>query len=127
MPEQNLFEYSVIRYVPKVERGEFINLGVILYCKEQCFLQMKFMVDHTRIIAMNKNANYENITLHLRSMEMVCKGDETAFGIASLEQSFRFRWLAAKRSTIIQTSDIHPGLCFDPSEMLDHLFNELVN
>lgn len=126
MPEQHLFEYSVIKFVPRVERGEMLNLGVILYCKDQEFLGMKYILDEERVTAFYKDADTDNICLHLRSMDMICKGDPTAFGIAGLEQSFRFRWLAAKRSTIIQTSDIHPGLCDDAGEMLEHLFRVLV-
>jgi len=126
MPEQALFEYSVIKYVPLVERGEMINIGVILYCKELAFLDMKYKIDELRIKAFHKEADLDLITMHLRSMDMICAGDESAFGIASLEQNFRFRWLAAKRSTIIQNSDIHPGLCEDAGEMLEHLFKVMV-
>ncbi len=125
MQGKNLFEYAIIRYVPRVERGEMLNLGVILYCKELDFLELKYKIDPGRLKAFYKESDIETLEMHLKSFEMVTKGDENAFGISSLEQSFRFRWLASKRSTIIQTSDIHPGLCGDPKEMLEHLFRQL--
>ncbi len=127
MQEKHLFEYSTIRYVPKVERGEVINLGIIMFCKELNFLQLKYKLDKERLLAFFPDTNIENLALHLKSFEMVCMGDETAFGIASLDMASRFRWLASKRSTILQTSDIHPGYCEDPDIMLEHLFKELVD
>ena len=127
MQEKHLFEYAVIRYVPRVERGEILNIGVILYCKELNFLELKYNIDRERIKAFYGDADIETLEMHMKSFEMVSKGDEEAIGIASLEQSFRFRWLASKRSTIIQTSEIHPGLCLDPGEMIGHLFVQLVS
>ena len=111
MQGKHLFEYSIIRYVPKVERGEAINLGIIMFCKELNFLKLKYKLDRERLLAFHCDADIENLELHLRSFQLVSEGDETALGIASLEQTFRFRWLASKRSTILQTSEIHPGFC----------------
>lgn len=127
MQGKHLFEYSIIRYVPKVERGEAINLGIIMFCKELGFLKLKYKLDKARLTAFHCDADLDNLDMHLRSFELVSIGDETAFGIASLEQTFRFRWLASKRSTILQTSEIHPGFCDDPDVMLAHLFKELVD
>jgi hypothetical protein len=126
MPGNHLYEYSVIRYVPRVERGELMNIGVILYCKELEFLGMLYDLNAERILSFYPHTDVGNLAMHLRSFVMVAKGEENVFGIASMEQSFRFRWIASRRSTIIQTSSIHPGYCDDPEMMLRHLFEELV-
>lgn len=126
MPGPYLFEYCILRYVPRVERGEQINIGVVLYCKEAGFLDMRYRLDEGRVRAFYPAADTDLLCLHLRSIALICKGDPEAIGIASMDQSFRFRWVAANRSTIIQTSPIHPGLCDDPAEKLDQLYEDLV-
>ena len=126
MQEKDLFEYAVIRVVPKVEREEFLNVGVILYCAKQKFLQTKFNVDEERLSALCKKTDIEMLKEYLHGFELVCKGSSEAGEIGKLPIAERFRWLTATRSTVVQTSKVHPGLCNDAVEMLEKLFNELV-
>lgn len=86
MQGKHLFEYSIIRYVPKVERGEAINLGIIMFCKELGYLKLKYKLDKVRLRAFHCDADIDNLEMHLRSFELVSIGDETAFGIASLNK-----------------------------------------
>ena len=125
MPEPHLFEYAVIRAVPLVEREEFLNVGVILYCPKEKFLKMKFLLDEPRLKALNRRVDIRELREHLTSFERICAGDEGAIGSLPLPE--RFRWLTAARSTIVQTSKVHPGLCQDAGEMLEHLFGQLVH
>jgi Protein of unknown function (DUF3037) len=124
MPEPHLFEYAVIRAVPLVEREEFLNVGVILYCPKEKFLKLKFMLDESRLKALNSQLDIRELHEHLASFERICAGDKGPIGGLPLPE--RFRWLTAARSTIVQTSKVHPGLCQEAGEMLDRLFRQLV-
>jgi hypothetical protein len=126
MQENNLFEYALIRVVPRVEREEFLNAGVILYCQKLKYLGTKILLDKDRLNALCKEVDIEEVEKHLHSFERICQGTPDAGPIGKLDKSSRFRWLAANRSTIIQTSRVHPGLCNDPQEKLEKLFKELV-
>jgi Protein of unknown function (DUF3037) len=126
MHDNHSFEYAVIRLVPQVEREEFLNVGVILYCRHHPFLQMKFTLDETRLHATFPGADIQDIQLHLQAFEHICMGDIKGGPIALLDMASRFRWLTAKRSTVVQTSDVHPGLCSDPQETLNKLHRQLV-
>ncbi|MCO6461287.1 MAG: DUF3037 domain-containing protein [Saprospiraceae bacterium] len=126
MPGQFLFEYSILRYVPKVERGEQINLAVVLYCKEKDYLDMRYHIDADRVRCLFGDADLQLLEMHMRSVRMICRGDEEAVGLPSMPMSYRFRWIAAHRSTIIQSSPLHPGMCDDPEAQLERLFGELV-
>lgn len=126
MPEQHLFEYAVIRIVPRVEREEFLNVGVILYCKSLQFLQTKFTVDEERLRAFTGYLDMAELYEHLCVFEKISKGDSSAGEIAKLDLASRFRWLTATRSTIVQTSKVHPGLCYDAQVTLDKLHQQLV-
>ena len=126
MQENHLFEYAVLRIVPRVEREEFINVGVILYCKKHAFLQTLFTLDENRLLAMDANANVRDIKCHLDALEQISNGDLKAGPIAELDIASRFRWLTAKRSTVVQTSAVHPGLCADPQQTLRRLHEQLV-
>lgn len=126
MQEQDLFEYAVIRVVPRVEREEFLNVGVILYCAKQKFLQVKYDVNEERLDAFCKTTDCEMLKEYLEAFEQVCKGGSEAGEIGRLPIAERFRWLTATRSTVVQTSKVHPGFCSDAGEKLDKLFNELV-
>jgi hypothetical protein len=126
MPENHLFEYAVIRIVPRVEREEFLNAGVILYCRDQHFLQVKFTLDEQRLQNFCPLLDIAELKEHLISMESICKGREEAGPIGRLDMASRFRWLTAKRSTIVQTSPIHPGLCKNAADMLTRLHTQLV-
>jgi len=126
MQGDQLFEYAVIRVVPKVEREEFINIGVILYCSGQKFLQCILELNEKKLQALCCDIDIDELKSHMQSFEKICKGGNDAGPIGKLSIAERFRWLTATRSTILQTSKVHPGLCKDASEMLQHLHKQLV-
>ena len=126
MQEQHLFEYAVIRVVPRVEREEFLNVGVVAFCADQKFLQVMFELNKARIIAFYPEMNIEQLEAYLCAFREICAGDANAGPIAKLPIAERFRWLTAARSTVLQTSRVHPGLCTDAGEMLVKLYNNLV-
>lgn len=122
----NPFEYAVIRVVPQVAREEFINVGVILYCKASRFLDMEFQLDEARLLALHPHADVADIRTHLEAFQAIARGASDAGPIAQLDAASRFRWLTARRSTVIQTSQVHPGLCGQPAETLLRLYKALV-
>jgi hypothetical protein len=127
MPEKHLFEYAVLRVVPRVEREEFLNVGVILYCASRGFLQVRFEVPEARLQAFaGAELDMMELRERLRSFERICGGRKEGGPIGQLAVASRFRWLTATRSTIVQTSPVHPGLCEDPTETLDRLYAQLV-
>jgi hypothetical protein len=126
MQEKQLFEYAVIRIVPRVEREEFLNVGVILYCRDQNFLQALYHLNEKRIRLFCDQLDIEEIEEYLKTFERICRGDINAGPIAKLPIAERFRWLTATRSTIVQTSKVHPGFCKDAGETLNKLFRQLV-
>jgi len=126
MQEKHLFEYAVVRVVPRVEREEFINAGIILYCRDQRFLGVMFSVDEHRLEALCAKLDIDELREHLRAFEQIAAGDKNAGPIARLDLASRFRWLTATRSTVVQASKVHPGLCTDAGDMLARLHNQLV-
>lgn len=126
MQELHIFEYAVIRVVPRVEREEFLNVGVILYCRQYNFLRMLYHLDGNRIRALCSKIDLEELQEHLRAFEQISMGDASSSPIARLDLASRFRWLTATRSTIVQSSKTHPGLCIDPSVTLERLYQQLV-
>ena len=126
MPEQHLFEYAVIRIVPQVEREEFLNVGVVLYCAKEKFLQAKFQLDKERITAFSAKADVAEIEEYLLAFQHICSGDKGGGTIGKLPIAERFRWLTATRSTVVQTSKVHPGLCDSAAAMLERLYAQLV-
>jgi hypothetical protein len=126
MQENLLFEYAVIRIVPRVEREEFLNVGVIMYCPKQKFLKAKYHLDKKRLAHFCDQIDLEEIEAHLKTFEQISNGDKNAGLIALLPIAERFRWLTATRSTIVQTSKVHPGFCNDPEKTLNKLFEQLV-
>lgn len=126
MPGTNLFEYAVIRVVPQVEREEFLNVGVIMFCPTKKFLQCLCRVDETRLCSFSSRANIDDIKAHLHSFAQICNGADDAGPIAQFDMPSRFRWLTATRSTVVQTSKVHPGLCNDPEKTLEKLYREQV-
>ena len=126
MRERNLFEYAVIRLVPRPEREEFLNVGVILYCPSKRFLEMKFSLNEDRIHSFYPLVDINELRDLLNGFEAVCCGKSNTSPIARLDIASRFRWLTATRSTILQTSKVHPGLCDDPMEKLLSLHQQLV-
>ncbi|CAN5851365.1 DUF3037 domain-containing protein [soil metagenome] len=126
MPEQHLFEYAVIRIVPKVEREEFFNVGVVLYCAKEKFLQAKFQLNEDRLRAFCKKTDLDELKEYLHAFEQICAGGNDAGPIGKLPVAERFRWLTATRSTVVQTSKVHPGLCTNATDTLAKLFEQLV-
>jgi len=126
MQEHHLFEYAVIRVVPRVEREEFVNVGVILYCAHEKFLETRIILNPDRIKALCRDIDLEELNYYVEAFERICRGGGTAGLIGSLSMAERFRWLTATRSTILQTSKVHPGLCLDAKETLLRLYHTLV-
>ncbi len=126
MPGKDLFEYAVIRLVPAVAREEFLNIGVVVYCRGQRSLSMRYVLDAARLHAFRLSVPLDEVEAYLRAFQQVCSGDEAGGPIASLPMAERFRWLTAKRSTVIQTSAVHPGLCESAEATLERLFQQLV-
>jgi hypothetical protein len=127
MPNPPVFEYAVVRVVPRVEREEFLNVGIVLFCKEQKFLRMKFALNRTRLRAIFPESDAELLEENLKAFQHIAEGTEPNSPISQLDPASRFRWLTATRSTMIQSSKVHPGLCTGPAdETLNRLFEELV-
>jgi hypothetical protein len=126
MQEKQLFEYAVIRVVPRVEREEFLNVGVILYCPGRKFLKIMYDLNQERLLAFYNELNIEEINQRLIAFDHVCAGNGDSGPIGKLPLASRFRWLTATRSTIIQSSPVHSGLCTDPDDTLTRLCTQLV-
>ena len=126
MQENQLFEYAVIRLVPRVEREEFLNVGVILFCAKIKFLKSVYQLNQHRINIFCKELDVSAVEDHLKTIELICRGDKEGGPVAKLAMAERFRWLTATRSTVVQTSKVHPGFSINPQETLEKLFNQLV-
>ena len=126
MQQKHLFEYAVIRVVPRVEREEFLNIGVIVYCAKQKFLQAMYLLDEPRLQAFSAKLDIAELKEHVCAMERICIADKDAGPIGKLDIASRFRWLTATRSTVVQTSKVHPGFCDDALETLQRLYDQLV-
>ena len=126
MHDKHLFEYAVIRVVPCVAREEFMNVGVILYCSAQGFLQTRYHLNAERLQAFPGDVDIAELQERLQAFERICRGGAAGGTIGRLPLASRFRWLTATRSTVVQTSPVHPGLCADAGETLDRLYNQLV-
>ncbi|MBV8516521.1 MAG: DUF3037 domain-containing protein [Acidobacteria bacterium] len=126
MRERFAFDYAVIRVVPRVERGEFVNAGVIVFCSTRAFLDCRIELDRQRLRALAPSADLPLVESYLDAIPKICAGGGEAGSIGALPQRARFHWLVAPRSTIIQTSDVHSGVHEEPQTALDHLFEKLV-
>ena len=129
MPARGSFDYAIIRIVPRVERGERINAGVVLHSREHAFLDARIVFDPTRLLALAPDlspAELADIAAHLDSIPRICAGGEDAGPIGRLTLAERFHWLVSPRSTIIQPSRVHSGTCADPAAALDHLAHILL-
>lgn len=126
MQDKHLYEYAVIRVLPRVEREEFLNVGIILFCKKEKFLKVFFQLDENRLKCLAEDFDLEQIQKNLESFEKICLGQKDGGPIAQLDVPSRFRWLTAVRSSVIQTSRPHPGMCCNLDETLKRLFKELV-
>jgi hypothetical protein len=126
MHDHVTYDYAVIRVVPKVEREEFINVGVIVSCPSKKFLAAQIELNEQRLRAIDPTLDIETIQAHLDTIPIICAGGEAAGVIGQLSQRERFHWVIAPRSTMIQTSRVHTGLCQDPAATLEHLLNTMV-
>ncbi len=126
MHAKYLFDYAVIRVVPRVEREEFINVGVILFCKAEKFLKVNYLLDTNRLLVFAPELDVNAVEENLKAMEQICMGTKAGGSIGELDTASRFRWLTATRSTVIQTSKVHPGYTGNASETLEKLFKEFV-
>lgn len=126
MPELSLFDYAIIRVVPRVEREEFINAGVIVSCPAHNYLKARIELDTARLAALDPTLDPALVMKHLGAIQTLCEGGRRAGPIGRLPARARFHWLVAPRSTIIQTSTVHTGLCEDGERMLEHLLETMV-
>jgi len=120
------YDYAVLRVVPRVEREEFVNVGVIVSCPARDFLEARIELDEQKLAALDSALDVEAIRTYLAAIPIICAGGEQAGPIGQLTQRERFHWLVAPRSTIIQTSPVHTGYCREPLEVLEHLLNTMV-
>jgi len=126
MQEQHLFEYAVIRVVPRVDREEFMNIGVVVYCSKQKFLNVLFELNEERLSTFCKDLDIAVLQENLYSFERICTGGDQAGTIGKLDIASRFRWLTATRSTVLQTSRAHAGLCHNAGETLHKIYSKMV-
>ncbi len=126
MQQKHLYEYAIVRVVPVVEREEFVNAGVILFCKKEKFLRMYYQLHEDKIFALMPDADMEEIKKNLEAFRNVADGKKEGSPIAHLDEAERFRWLTAVRSASIQTSRPHPGVCDNLEETIKMLFQEMV-
>ena len=127
MPAKCTYDYAVIRVVPRVEREEFVNVGVIVSCPAMEFLAARIDVDESRLTALDPSIDLEAVRAHLAAIPAICAGGEAAGPIGKLTSKERFRWLVAPRSTVIQTSPAHTGYLDDPEQALDRLMRSMVS
>jgi hypothetical protein len=121
------FDYATIRVVPRVERQEFINAGIVVFCLEKRFLAARIHLDEARLKALWPGIDADLVREHLEAIPRICAGDETAGPIAKLSQRERFHWLISPRSTMIQPSPVHTGLCEGTDDLTERLAKQLLD
>ena len=126
MPDSVAFDYAIIRVVPRVDREEFVNAGVLMMCQSRRYLSARIELDRKRLAALDATLDPETVEQYLSAVERICAGGDPAGPLGRLSQRERFDWLVAPRSTIIQTSPVHSGLCTDPEAALEHLLDTVV-
>lgn len=126
MREPSTYDYAVIRVVPRVEREEFVNVGVVVSCPERQFLEARIELDPVRIAALDPALDLDGIRAHLATIPQICAGGQAAGPIGRLSPRERFRWLTAPRSAVIQFSPAHTGRCDDPEALLERLLATMV-
>ena len=127
MPDKYRYDYAVVRVVPKVDREEFINAGVIVSCPDLSFLDARIKLNESRLLALDPKVDMDLVRDHLATIPTICRGGDEAGSIGKLPQRQRFHWLVAPRSTVIQTSPVHTGRCHDPAAALEHLVATMVD
>ena len=126
MPAEYSYDYAIVRVVPRVERGEMINVGVILSCADLDLLEARIEPDEARLLALDPGLDLEAVSAHLATIPAVCKGGPEAGPIGELPARGRFRWLVSPRSTIIQMSPVHTGRTTDPARCIERLMDQMV-
>ena len=126
MQDHCSYDYAIVRVVPRVDREEFVNAGVIVSCIARGFLDARIDLDEARLLALDPAVDIEAVRANLASIPIICAGGSNAGPIGKLSQRERFHWLTAPRSTIIQTSRVHTGRCTQPGDVLEHLLNVMV-
>lgn len=126
MPELASYDYVVVRVVPRVERAEFVNTGVIVFCRTRRYLGARVELPRARLAALAPDLDPEEVERHLAVIPAICAGGPGSGPIGALSLAERFHWLVAPRSTVVQTARAHCGLCTDPAATLDHLMERLV-
>jgi hypothetical protein len=127
LAERTPFQYAVVRVVPRVERGEMLNAGVVLFCRGRRFLAARTELDERALAVLSGDCDADEVRSQLHTLEAVAAGDPAGGAVAGLDQSERFHWLTAPASTIVQCSPVHTGLTADPEAELDRLFAALVS
>jgi hypothetical protein len=120
------YDYAIIRVIPRVEREEFINVGVIVSCPARGFLEARIHLDEPRLLALDATLDLATVRDHLAAIPAICAGGALAGPIGQLAQRARFHWLVAPRSTVIQVSPVHTGCCTNPTTVLEHLLDTMV-
>lgn len=126
MPDLHTYDYAVVRVVPRVERGEFVNAGIILYCRSADILSARIELDEKRLLALEPVLDLDAINVALATIPAICAGGANAGAIGLLSPRERFDWLVAERSASIQTSPVHSGRCSDPDAAMEHLLIQMV-
>jgi len=126
VPAPCSFDYAIVRVVPRVEREEFVNAGVVLFCLERDVLAARVELDRERLRALAREVDLALVEEHLAAIPRIAAGGEGSGPIGRLSKRERFHWLVAPRSTIIQVSPVHAGLCEDPERALEHLMDRMV-
>ena len=126
MQDHCSYDYAVVRVVPRVDREEFVNAGVIVSCPARGFLDARIDLDEARLLALDSTVDLDAVRANLASIPIICAGGPGAGPIGKLSQRERFHWLTAPRSTIIQTSRVHTGRCTSPGDVIEHLLNVMV-
>ncbi|GKT22707.1 DUF3037 domain-containing protein [Acidovorax sp. SUPP3334] len=126
MHAADVYDYAIVRVVPRVEREEFVNAGAILSCQRTGFLQAAMALDESRLLAMDPAADLDTVRRHLAAIVAICAGEAGCGPIAQMPYRARFHWLTARRSGIIQTSPVHTGRCTDAGVALEHIMDRMV-
>lgn len=126
MQDHYSYDYAIVRVVPRVDREEFVNAGVIVSCPSRGFLEARIDLDDARLLALDRSVDLDAVRANLESIPIICAGGPEAGPIGKLSARERFHWLTAPRSTIIQTSRVHTGRCTSPGDLIEHLLNVMV-
>ena len=121
------FSYAILRVVPRIDRGEQVNVGVVVFCRPLQYLAVKTGFDAARLAALWPDVDVDGVAAHLQALERIAAGEPDAGPIAQLDTTARFHWLVSPSSTVVQPSPVHTGLCGEPGEQLDRLFERLVS